>query len=79
MSGADEFLAIWTITHRPSDLPGVEYAVRPHYLTRGGGARVGPDVLTANTLEEARALLPPFLHCLGRSRDDDPVIVESWI
>jgi predicted nucleic acid-binding Zn-ribbon protein len=39
---------------------------------------IGP-VLTAETLEEIRALLPPNVIRLPRATDDDQVIVECWL
>jgi hypothetical protein len=75
----DDSLTIWTITHRPVDLPGVEYAARRHRILAGEvQVHTGPP-LTAPSLEEIRALLPPGLHRIERSPEDDPVIVESWI
>lgn len=71
-------LEIWTVTRRPLDMPGVEYAARCHVI-EAGGSRPTDRVVTAATLVEIRAAIPPFLHCLPRDPNDDPAIVESWI
>jgi len=70
-------LAFWVIYNKPSDYPN-------HFVVRRQRALPGeivPEKLAqiAETLEEARKLIPPGLYCLGRFPDDDPVIVESWI
>lgn len=71
-------LGIWTVTHRPRDLPGVEYAARLHYVGRGA-TWPSDRLLTAPSLEAIRRALPPGLYNLGRVPDDDPAIVESWV
>jgi hypothetical protein len=70
-------LEIWTICDHPSDHPD-GFTVRKHIVGRGVS---GPtqEMFVAPTLDEARALLPPGLMCVGREPDDDPVIVESWM
>jgi hypothetical protein len=71
----------WVIYDHPKDYPD-NFVVR-HWTIhlRIGNARLVPDqdCLLANSLEEARGLIPfgfvrtpPFL-------GDDPVIVEVWI
>lgn len=78
MSGT---LKLWTVTHRPSDLPGVEYAARawiiPTAIGEPGGAT--DELVTAPTLAELRALLPAGLTRIPRHELDDPVIVEVWL
>ncbi len=76
---SQDVVTIWTITHRPSDLPGVEYAARAHMIGPRAQHGISQAVLTAGTLEEIRAKLPPGLHNLGRDLADEPGIVESWI
>lgn len=70
-------LCIWTITKNPSDFPG-QFVARRHEIQTGTH---GPteDHFVANTLEGVRRKLPPHLTRLGRSRSDDPVIVECWM
>jgi hypothetical protein len=72
-------LEIWTITRRPIDLPGVEYAARAHRIKPGGKTEVAAEHLQADTLEEIRAALPPHLFRLPRQPGDDPVVVECWL
>jgi hypothetical protein len=52
------------------------------YLVRrweiGGGALTAAEAHGADSLDAARALLPPGLVPIGRSPGDDPVIVEVW-
>lgn len=72
-------LTIWTVTHRPRDLPGVEYAARPQYIPPRPQAVDDAPLLTASTLEGIRALLPPGLFRMPRDYRDDPVIVETWM
>lgn len=67
-------LVIWTICQNPSDYPGL-FTMRPHYIAR---KTIGP-VLTAETLEGIRALLPPNVIRLPRAIEDDQVIVECWL
>lgn len=74
-----DVVTIWTITHRPRDLPGVEYAARAHRISPGGRVEAAADHLEGASLEAIRAQLPPFLFCLGRQPGDDAGIVESWI
>lgn len=71
-------LPIHTITHRPADLPYAVYAVRTFHVTPG---TVTPGKLlgTADTLDDARRLVPPGLVCVERHPDDDSAIVESWL
>lgn len=69
-------LPMWTITERPRDYPE-GYVARMHYsLPRPA---VTPYALHAQSLAEVRRLLPPGLYRLGRSPQDDPVIVETWL
>lgn len=72
-------LDTFTIYHRPSDLPGVEYAVRR--ISAGpAGAVVARELLgTFATLDAARDAIPPGLLRVPRGIYDDPVIVETWL
>ncbi len=75
---SENALAIWTIYHRPRDMPGVEWCVRRWLIMDG---RSTPDLVAvpAKTLEAARQMVPPGLVRLDRLAEDDPVIVETWI
>jgi hypothetical protein len=66
-------LYIWTVYDSPSDYPG-QFVARLYARDRGTNL-----ALTAATLDQLRAMLPPGLSCIARSPDDDPVIVESWL
>lgn len=73
-----ETLSIWTITRNLSDHPG-KHVARRHVVYPGSAAGATADHFIADTLDQARACLPPGLINLGRNQADDPVIVESWI
>jgi hypothetical protein len=66
---------IFTIYENPADCPGL-FVVRERVVAEDanelGAAR------TAETLEEARSLVPPGADRIDRSPDDDSSIVESW-
>lgn len=48
---------MFTIYHRPDDLPDTEYAVR-RFLVRGAGIFPSELLGTAATLDHARTLVP---------------------
>lgn len=73
-------LTVWVIYERPSDHPD-------HFVLRAwdifeGEATYREDVALADSLEQARTLLPlsevPLVR-LPRHPSDDAPIVESWI
>lgn len=70
----------WTVYFNPSDYPG-KHVVRRFNLGLSTGCPVKPtgDVLVADSLEEARALIPYGLLCFPRAFKDDIVIVECWM
>lgn len=73
------YLDTWTIYDHPSDYPD-HWVVRP-FRSEDGRVRPGMAKL-ADTLEEARALVPIDrfgLHRMEPSPGDDPVIAETWI
>ncbi|MET0701695.1 MAG: hypothetical protein ABWY93_18750 [Mycobacterium sp.] len=73
-------LVMYTIYHRPTDWPGVQFIVRRAEIT-AGTVQHGAYMGTANTLDQARDLVPNAndLVCVPRRPDDDPVIVEVWL
>jgi hypothetical protein len=73
----DEALGIWTVYDHPRDFPDCFVARRS--LSSAGGIFMTDEVVTAATLEELRALLPPGLYRIDRDPLDDPVIVEVWL
>jgi hypothetical protein len=61
-----------------------QYVIYPdHWVVRQ--FRIGPGtiepgtVITAESLEEARAYVPTLLTRLPRMPEDDPTIVEVWL
>lgn len=74
MSGT---LHIWTIYDHPRDVPDA-FVARRHDITAGRSTPT-EDVRLGPTLAAVREQLPLGLVCLGRSADDDPTIVESWV
>jgi hypothetical protein len=72
-------LTHWTIYAHPAEYPD-GYVLRKWYI--GTGLGVGPIPARAwclPDLEAAQDLLPPGLHCVPRSPNDDPSIVETWL
>lgn len=71
-------LPMWVVYNSPSDFPG-KFVVRRQ--SAGPGFVVADATPTAivNTLDEARAAIPPGKINLHRSPDDDPVIAEVWV
>lgn len=72
----------WTVYVNPSDYPG-KWVVRRFAITRTedeivGVAKDNEPLIVADSLDEARKVIPPGAYCLGRHEDDDPVIYEVW-
>lgn len=80
-SELENSLSIFTIVTKTSDY-GEKYVVRERRI-RSGSIFVAIEPLAVkDTLDAARQALflkHPGLHNVGRTRDDDPVIVESWL
>ena len=73
-----EPLNIWTIYDHPKDYP--EHFVVRRWTVRGRGyENEAHECRLADSLEEARKLVPPDSACVNRFPEDDPVIVESWL
>jgi hypothetical protein len=78
---AQRFLSLFAIYDRPKDYPD-KYVVRRHRVLLGlkkAWTETDRDCSLADSLEEARLLLPPGLHNLGRTPEDDPAIAEVWV
>lgn len=76
----DAVLHLYTVYHRPTDLPGVEYAVREFTVRSGQPPTAGELMGVAGTLERARDLVPRRADaCLPRSAEDPANVVETWI
>lgn len=73
----DDKLWMFVIYDHPKDCPD-EFVCRR--CTTEGGRVVFENALYARgeTLDAVRAQIPPGEVCLGRSENDDPVIVETW-
>lgn len=71
-------LSIYTIYRRPLDHPS-GYAVTRWQVLPGAEPEPIETWRATDSLDEARALIPPGLFRLARDPGDDPVIVESWL
>lgn len=71
-------ITMWTIYKHPTDYPDY-YVVRACEVFSDGSIVHSPDCSLHETLWQARESLPPNLYNLGRMKEDDPVIKESWI
>ena len=69
-----EPLCIWTILRHPTDYPR-HVVVRMSWVDLGT-VRVSPVACLCESLEEARAIIPPGLRRLS---SDHPIRVETWI
>jgi len=70
--------SMWKIYDHPSDFPDC-FVARRFTVTPNGTLATG-DVISGTTLRTVRAEMTAMhLTCLHRSRDDDPVIVETWL
>jgi hypothetical protein len=68
----------WTLYMRPPDYPD-HFVVLQWWVTAEGGLRTRSTAVVCNTLEEARAQVPPGTICMPRDEDDDPTVIETWI
>ena len=68
----------YVIYRYPSDYPN-NYVVRRWRLVGLTGLAADKDYQLADSLGEARELVPKGLIQLDRSEGDDPCIVEVWI
>jgi len=67
---------IYTVYCNPADYPG-KFVVRRFDRVTGAAERLAWAV--GDTLNDARKHIPPWLACISRAAEDDPVIVESWL
>ena len=70
-------LEMWVIYERPKDYP--QGFVARRWLIAAGEPRPTSVAFVADTLEGARAQLPPGLFRMDRQPDDEPQIVEVWL
>lgn len=74
-----EALSIWTVYDHPTDFPNY-FVARRFEIRSGYGHGPTAEVIMDVDLERLRdALRQRGLVCLARERDDDRVIVESWL
>lgn len=66
----------YVIYQRPKDHPE-GYVVR-RWRIGEQGLEAESFAWRVDTLEQARAVVPAGLYCLGRMPGDDPVILEVW-
>lgn len=78
MPGPNE-IRQWVIYYNPADYPG-KYVVREWAVIVGQREPIAAVEAAAvvDTIEAARAVIPPAMVDIGRRDDDDPVIVEVW-
>jgi len=74
-----DLLELFVIYQNPSDFRG-KFVVRGQVAQSDGSIRPNKEPLgVVESLDEARSLVPAGLVNLGRSDEDDPVIVECWV
>jgi hypothetical protein len=71
-------LVSYGIFEKPIDYPH-HFAVRQFYTVRGDTFVHTGEVKLADTLEEARELIPLFLYPIPRQPTDPAYLVETWI
>ena len=71
-------LVIWTVYRNPRDFPG-KFVVRPFRVQAGRSVPDPEPSFVGDSLNGARASVPPGLVRLAPSPGDDPVIVETWL
>ena len=75
-------MTVYTIYETPDDMPATPFVVREFTIggTGNGGARPGPLIGWANSLDSARLLIPDsHTVCITRSPDDVGAVVETWM
>lgn len=71
-------LWMYVIYDHPKDFPE-EFVCRRHCL-ENGRATIEPELFArGRTIEYVRAQIPNGEYRIGRSLEDDPVIVETWL
>jgi hypothetical protein len=70
-------LPMWVIYRPPTREWGAAWVARMHVTLPQ--PRPTRFVITHDSLDELRALLPIFLTCLARQPADPPEIVEVWL
>lgn len=73
-----EPISILTIFERPKDYP-TKYVVREFILDRDGQLYARRACNLADSLEEARLLIPPGRICFSEPNTPELPAVESWV
>lgn len=68
----------YVITHRVKDYPG-KAVLRRHLLVDGEVVPDGNPLVIADSVEKARAFLPPGVVSMPLVEQDDPSIAEWWM
>jgi len=70
---------MWTVYDHPKDYPD-KYVARRFDVGRDG-TKMSNSIIIAGDLEVLRTILAieMQLTCLPRSKDDDAVILETWV
>jgi hypothetical protein len=72
-------LTVWTVYDHPSDYPN-HWVARRWVVDEAGPTTYRSDVFVRDDLNELRDQLSRMgLFPLGRSPEDDPTIVETWL
>jgi hypothetical protein len=74
---AKALATFWVIYNRPSDFPDNIVVRRQSVFP--DGTRVYGKAHLFDTIKQARDFIPEGSDCIPRSKQDDPVIVESWV
>jgi hypothetical protein len=77
LDGTEGSLEMFTVFERPLDFPA-HFVVRRSFVLAGGETKLDVVPRLASDLDNARQLIPPWLHCQPRHELDEPQIVEVW-
>lgn len=77
-SRLQSLLPMWVIYNNPADFPG-KFVVRCHSAGPGFVIADSTPLAIVNTLDEARAAVPPGKTNIHRMSADDPCIAEVWL
>lgn len=77
MAREDHPLEMWVVYNRPRDYP--DRIVVRRWVVGPGMMAPTPDVTLYDSVEAARAAMPPDRVRLSRFFEDDPRIAEVWL
>ncbi|VVC75956.1 hypothetical protein AQUSIP_12570 [Aquicella siphonis] len=69
-------LRIIAVYYNTADHPGM-FIVR-EFFSHKDGITLGAILGLTKTLDEARKLVPPYLHRSSRTPEDEPTLIETW-